>query len=234
MKNMKQANEGFIARKPDVRMFGYGVVPYLAETKDPDGRYQADRELIYRMKAGDQQAIDTIVGKAHAGLKGWVTDRTVWVPLPGSAKSSSNREGEKTVLLARAFAKRFGGTTSLGLVRQSAVKKSHQSEDRTTVAEHRSSMSFTAEGLSVPNIIFVDDVATRGSTATGAALVLTDSNLVIQGRLRVVVGAWSRFEDEAHVEHMRFSIEWWSEKEHSRKKLERAVDGATVWERPLF
>lgn len=138
------------------------------------------------------------------------------------------------MLLAKAFAKRFGGTVSLGLVREVAVKKSHLAEARTTVAEHRNSMTFTREAMMLPNIIFVDDVATRGSTATGASLVLSDSNLGMQGRPRVVVAAWSRFPDEPHVEHMRFFIEWWSESDHSRKKLERAVDAATVWERPLF
>lgn len=231
---MKSAKEDFVPRKPDVKLSGYGVLPYLAEAKDPTGKYEEERQLVYRLKDGDREAIDTIVGKAHAAVKGWVSERTVWVPLPGSGKSPSNREGEKTVLLARAFAKRFGGTLNLGLVRQSAVKKSHLTEDRTTVAEHRSSMNFSGEKLALANIILVDDVATRGSTATGASLVLSDSNLVIQGRPRVVVGAWSRFPDEPHVKHMRFFIEWWSGNEHSRKKLERAVDAATVWEHPLF
>lgn len=84
---MKSVKEDFVPRKPDVKMCGYGVVPYLAQERDPHGKYKEERELVYRLKNGDREAIDTIVAKAHAAVKGWVTERTVWVPLTCSRKT---------------------------------------------------------------------------------------------------------------------------------------------------
>jgi hypothetical protein len=215
-------------------MIGYGLVPYLAEKHDEEGKFKKERALIFEVKAGKQRAIDDVVGRVKPAVKGWVSQRTVWVPIPGSRVSEANRAGEKTVLLAHALLKRFGGArVDEGLVRTKDVGAAHLTEERPSVAEHQASMKFKGTPAPLHHVIFVDDVATRGSTAAAARFVMSPVGAGNFGEPRLIAAAWTRFPDQPHVEHMRFSIKWWEGNPHARKDLEGAASASTVWQAPL-
>jgi hypothetical protein len=138
------------------------------------------------------------------------------------------------VLLAHALRKRFGGArVDEGLVRTEDVDAAHLKGEgeRPSVAQHQASMKFTGQSVGAHHVILVDDVATRGSTATGARLVLSPEPNNF-GEPRLIAAAWTRLPREPHVEHMRFTIKWWNDSPHAKKYPEGAACASTVWLAP--
>lgn len=126
------------------------------------------REISYALKKGSRNEVAVrIASRAMAPL---VERGSVLVPIPSSSGSVL-----PNLRLAKAIAQRTGSVVVPAIARRHVVEASHLRRRRglqgLTLTQQRSSLLRTSESMG-GNVVFVDNVATTGTTVKAACAVL--------------------------------------------------------------
>jgi hypothetical protein len=153
----------------------YTVMNYYPRPKSEVG--EKSKRICAQVKRPNPEMIEKIVDRMisdgqHKQLFG---DEAILIPVPRSTPILKDGSWPSLSIAEKLRVRGLGGAVEPILVRASAVSPSHlatSASERTSVNEHRASL--TISGLLTPpsKVILVDDVVTQGRTMCACALEL--------------------------------------------------------------